>query len=83
MRIFVRTKLRAKKTSVQKNAEYHYTVEVSEVPGGGRANLAVLLALSEYFNIPKERMNLESGETSNNKVYTIETKRVLDVEPAI
>ena len=73
MRIFVRSKPKAKKTAVQKNSEHHYTVMVPEEPKDGKANDAILAALATYFNVPKQMIILEAGETSHNKVFVIET----------
>lgn len=79
MRIFVRSKPRSKKTAVQKTSEHHYTVLVPVEPKDGQANTAILEALSKYFNLPKNMIVMESGETSHNKVYVIDTQKRKDV----
>ncbi|HSW88709.1 MAG TPA: DUF167 domain-containing protein [Candidatus Saccharimonadales bacterium] len=76
MRIFVRSKPRAKKTAVQKTSEHNYTVMVPAEPTDGKANDAILEALSKYFNLPKNLIVMESGEKSHLKVYVINTARV-------
>lgn len=76
MRIFVRSKPRSKKTAVQKNSEQNYTVMVPAEPKDGKANEAILEALSKYFNLPKNLIVMESGETSHLKVYVINTARI-------
>lgn len=75
MRIYVRSKPRSKKTAVQKNSEHHYTVQIPAEPKDGKANEAILNALSTYFNMPKSQIILEAGETSHTKVYLILTEK--------
>lgn len=63
---------------VQKMSEQNYTVSVTAEPKDGKANDAILEALSKYFNLPKNMIVMESGETSHLKVYIIETKKKHD-----
>lgn len=41
-------------------------------PENGRANSAVIELLSEYFNVPKSRINIIRGLTGRDKVVTID-----------
>ena len=83
MRIIVKVKTNSKETKIervsqatlalfglQKDMEI-YKVSVTEPPVDGRANRAIILALSNYFNPPKSSILLKSGETSKQKVFEI------------
>jgi hypothetical protein len=71
MRIQVKVKARAKQTSVEKLAEGQYKVKVKEVPEKGKANHAVIAALSDFLGVPQARIALVGGATSSNKLFDI------------
>lgn len=48
-----------------------YRIWVKEPAVDGRANEAVIQALSEYLKIPKSLIKLKSGQTSRQKVFEI------------
>ena len=47
-------------------------VYVTVAPEGGKANRAVMRALSEYFGVPRTRIKLLSGATHRDKRFAIE-----------
>lgn len=71
MRIQVRVKTGVKKEFVQKIDDSHFVVAVSARPEKGKANEAVLKALSEYLKIPFWRFGIISGHTSKEKIIEI------------
>jgi hypothetical protein len=46
-------------------------VKVSAQPQDGKANVAVIKLLSEFYNIPKSYIDISSGWTSRLKTVTI------------
>ncbi len=71
MKIFVDVKAGSKRPSVIKISELNYVVSVKEPPIEGRANMAVIEALAKYFNVPKNRVTIDSGFTSKRKTIEI------------
>jgi len=71
MKIFVKVKTRAKVKEVIKQEESSYLVFVSEPPLKNKANLAVIKALAEYFQVSKSKVILVRGEKSKQKVFEI------------
>lgn len=71
MKIFVKVKTKAKVKEVIKQEENSYLVSVSEPPLKNKANLAVIKALAEYFQVPKSKVILVRGEKSKQKVFEI------------
>ncbi|MGH7196274.1 MAG: DUF167 domain-containing protein [Candidatus Saccharimonadales bacterium] len=47
-------------------------VYVHERPVGGKANEAVIKALSQYFGVAKSRVKIVRGETSRVKLVSVE-----------
>ena len=47
-------------------------VYTTVAPENGRANSAVIELLSEYFNVPKSRINIIRGLTGRDKVVTVD-----------
>lgn len=72
MKIFVKVKPAAKEERVEKIDENNFKVEVKEPPVEGRANMAVVRALAEYFGVAQSNVRIVSGFTSRLK--TIEIK---------
>ncbi|MDP2929797.1 MAG: DUF167 domain-containing protein [Candidatus Omnitrophota bacterium] len=56
---------------MKKLSDNSFSVWVKEKPQEGKANYAVREALAEYFNIPKSRIALLSGEKSKSKLFEI------------
>lgn len=47
-------------------------VYTTTAPENGRANSAVIELLSDYFDVPKSKINIIKGLTGRDKVVTIE-----------
>lgn len=61
----------SKKPRVDKDLLGTLHVYVKEPPLEGRANLAVIEALAEYYKIKKYQIELIRGQTSKQKVFKI------------
>jgi len=80
MRVYVKVKPNSKEVKVVppsqrllQTAEVsdYYTVCVKEPPVEGKANDAVIKALSLHFSIPRSRIALVAGSASKTKVFQI------------
>ena len=71
MRITVLVKAGRKETKIEKLSASSFSVWVKEKPQDGKANYAVREALAEYFDIPRSRIALYSGEKSKIKLFEI------------
>ena len=71
MKIFVKVKPAAKEEKVEKINETTFYVEVKEPPVEGRANMAVIRALADYFGVPQLNVRIVSGFTSKMKIIEI------------
>lgn len=71
MKITVRVKASSKLAKIEKLQDGMLSVWVKEKPQEGKANYAVREALAEYFNIPRSRVTLISGEKSKTKLFEI------------
>ena len=49
----------------------HFEVWVREAPDKGKANAAIIAALSEHFGIPRSRVKIMKGLTGKNKIFEI------------
>ena len=72
MKIFVEAKPKAKEAWIEKIDDNHFKVWVREAPEAGKANMAVMKVLKEYFNIGWSNIFLVSGASSRRKVFEIE-----------
>ena len=71
MIIYVKTRPRSKKAKIEKKNEDHYEVWVKEAAQTGKANEAVIDALSKYFKLPKAQVFLEAGANARTKVFDL------------
>lgn len=71
MRISIKVKPNSKSASVEKVDETEYIVRVKAPAKEGKANEAVVEALSEYFRVPKSRISIARGLGSKHKVVEI------------
>ena len=71
MKIFVKTHPKASKVQVLAKDADHYEVWVREVPEKGKANEAVIKALSSHLGVARSRLTVTSGHASRNKVIEI------------
>jgi len=72
LKIFVKAHPKSKKVEVVKKDADHYDVWVREAPDKGKANQAVVEALSDYLDVARSRINVVSGLASRNKVVEVE-----------
>ena len=71
-RIGIQVKPRSKKGGVEKLPNGDLLVKVNAPPVDGKANEAVIAALSKYLNLPKSKIKLIKGETSKHKLIQVE-----------
>jgi uncharacterized protein len=71
MRITVLVKTKAKSMGVARYEKDKYLVSVVEPPVDNKANIAVIEALSDYFKVPKSKINLLVGAKSRIKIFEI------------
>lgn len=71
MRIFIKVKPAAKEDKIEKIDEINFNVQVKEPPVEGRANIAVIKALADYFGVSQFDIRIVSGFTSRSKTIEI------------
>lgn len=71
MKISVIVHPNSRKARIEKDLLDNLHVYVNEPPLEGRANKAVITALSTHFKIKKNSVILLSGEKSKNKLFEI------------
>lgn len=71
MKISVKVKPNAKQEKIEKVNEGQFLAWVKEKPQEGKANKAVIKALSEYFRMPQSRIILLKGQSSKEKIFEI------------
>lgn len=69
MRINIKAKPDSNENKVEKIDDFNFIVSVKDPPVQGRANMAIMKLLSEYFHTTNIRIVL--GHTSRNKVVEI------------
>jgi uncharacterized protein (TIGR00251 family) len=69
--ISVAVKPQAKKESVTQVSANEYRVAVKAPPHDGKANLAVIELLSDYFAVPKSQIKIIRGHKAKKKVLAI------------
>ena len=67
----MKAKPSAKENSVVKISETEFEVSVKEPPIKGRANIAIIEVLAEYFKISKSQVRIISGFTARKKIIKI------------
>jgi uncharacterized protein (TIGR00251 family) len=70
-RIQVNVKPQAKKPDITKIAESEYRVAVCAPAQDGKANLAVIELLANYFSVSKSRIKIVRGHSSRHKLIEI------------
>jgi len=71
MKISVIAHPNSKKPRIEKDLLDNFHVYVSEPPLEGKANLAVVESLAEYFHTKKSNINFQSGLKSKYKIFEI------------
>ena len=51
--------------------ERNIHIKTTEIPEGGKANKVVIDLLSKYLKIPKSKIKISKGHTSNKKIIEI------------
>ncbi len=70
-RINLRVIPRARQNKITTDADGTLRVHITAAPAGGAANVAVVRAIAEYFDVPKSQIKIIRGETSRDKVVEI------------
>lgn len=71
MKIFIQVKPNSKEEKIDKLDESHYVVSVKEPPIKGKANIAVLKVIADFFNVSRASVRIISGYTSRQKIVEI------------
>ena len=71
-KISIKTHPKSKKIEVLQKDAVHYEVWVREAPDKGKANQAVIKALSGHLGVAPSRLTIISGHASRNKIIEIE-----------
>lgn len=71
MKITVRVKPNSKVESVEKISDREFLVKVTASPHEGKANAAVIKALSNNLGIPKSRLSIAHGQKGKTKIIDI------------
>jgi uncharacterized protein len=82
MKIQVSAKPNKKRDYVEQTDATHYVVSVKEPAQQGKANIAIIKALADYFDISKSQILLTSGQTSKLKIFEV-PDRLIDYEPRL
>ena len=67
MRIVIQVKPNSKKPGIEKKENGEYIVRVNAPPVDGKANLAVIEMLSDFFDVPKSHVQILQGTSSKKK----------------
>ena len=70
MKVQVKVKPNSKTEEVTQESG-SFTVKVKDPPREGKANLAVIELLAEYFRVPRSQVTILSGLRSRNKVIEV------------
>ena len=70
-KIFIQVKPRAKKDSIKRIDDLHFEICTKSPPHDGKANAAVIKALSQYLGIPQSRIKILFGFKSKQKIIEV------------
>lgn len=71
IKIYITVKTNAKEEKVEQISEKEYKVNVKATPIQGKANIAVVNALAEYFNVTKAEVSITGGYFGKKKIVEI------------
>ncbi len=71
MRVFVKAKTGARRSSVKKNDNGVFEIAVKEPAHENRANSAIQKVLADHFDIAPSQIQLVRGQKSKEKVFDI------------
>lgn len=72
MKIFVKAKTGSSKDLITKIDESHLICETKELPINGRANLAIIKLLADYYRIPQNNISICLGYKNKNKIFNLD-----------
>ncbi len=72
MKIFIKAKPSSKINGIEQIDECHFIVSVKEPPVQGRANVAIIEILADYFKTNKGQIKMLSGLRSKEKTFLIQ-----------
>lgn len=72
MKVTVLAKPNSRKESVEALPDGSLAIKVNTVPEDGKANKRIIELLSEYFKIPKSRIEIISGHKGKKKIFSVE-----------
>ena len=73
MNVNVKVITKSSCNKVEKIDNNNYKVKITIAPERGKANKKIVGILSEYFDVPKSKMQIIKGETSQDKIIQIQT----------
>lgn len=71
IKIYITVKTNAKEEHVEQISEKEYKVSVKATPIQGKANIAVVNALAEYFKVTKAEVSITGGYFGKKKIVEI------------
>lgn len=71
MKFSIKVHPKSKKIEVREIDSTHFEIWVREAPDKGRANEAVILALSGHLKVPRIKLSIVSGHQSKNKILLL------------
>jgi uncharacterized protein YggU (UPF0235/DUF167 family) len=76
VRIIIKVTTRASENKIHSDEidlfnERNIHIKTTEIPENGKANKAVINLLSIYLKIPKSKIKISKGNTSNKKIIEI------------
>lgn len=71
IKIYITVKTNAKEEKVEQVSEKEYKVSVKATPIQGKANIAVVNALAEYFKVTKAEVSITGGYFGKKKIVEI------------
>jgi len=74
LKISIKVVTRSSRDEVVKTGD-DYTVRVKALPREGKANVAVIKLLAEYFGVTRSSVRITSGLSGRNKIVEIRTAR--------
>lgn len=71
MKIFIKAKVHARESKVEKVDDGSLVVHVKEAPEKGKANWAIIELLAEHYGVPTTSVRIVTGRTSTKKLIEI------------
>jgi uncharacterized protein len=71
LKLNIKVKPNSRQNIVTKIDDFHFEVRLTSSPDKGKANKHLIDFLSDYFKIPKSKIEITSGFSSRNKIVEI------------